>query len=337
MSQKEIPPFTICSVYHSAEAKKELEANYELTRRMNPGVSFEWLAADNTQEEVGKLDERKFKVYEGAGEKTWEYKSGWASWRHATALHALLPHIKTRFFLILDPDFYIIRPNWIQVVLAYMEEEGAAFFGSVMHPRYYSKFRYFPSTHCFFGDRSRVALEEMNFMPGENFGEKHPPSRFLRAIAHMPRVLQRILLTITFQDRKFIGDSRDTAYLLFKKFYGNSSIRYQLLTPVYTPWRDLHFPANLFYLPNRFIELFLPDRLCFIPKQKGYFVRQGFREYGAPDIRAIQPHWEEYMWQSKPFGLHLRGTRSKKGYIAHDFQDDFERVKAILEGLDARD
>ena len=39
---------TILSVYHSKESRELLKINAELTRKLNPGVDFEWILADNT-------------------------------------------------------------------------------------------------------------------------------------------------------------------------------------------------------------------------------------------------------------------------------------------------
>ncbi|TSC74297.1 MAG: hypothetical protein G01um101433_1080, partial [Parcubacteria group bacterium Gr01-1014_33] len=304
-----MPQLSIVSVYHSRESKEELEQNYNLVSAMNPDVHFEWLAGDNTQDDVlPKIDPVKFRVFRGAGNEFWGYKPGWASLRHATALHNVFPHARNRFLLIIDPDFYIVRKNWIREVTLHMEKQKLAFFGSIWHPRYYSKYRYFPTTHCLFIDLEKVQLAELTFMPGD---AKESHSKLMKIIKKFPRLLHRSLFGLTFQNRVFIGDSRDAGYEFFKKFYGRPGIHYGLLTAVYSPFRELHFPANILYLPNRFIEFFLPDRLCFIPKKKGYFVSQGFRELGCPDIRGMNPDWEEYLWQGKPFGVHLRGTKSK--------------------------
>ena len=333
--QRQMPQLSICSVYHSAESREELEQNYELVSAMNPGIYFEWLVGDNTQDDlIPKVDAKKFKVFRGAGNEFWEHKPGWASLRHATALHNTFPHTRTRFLLIIDPDFYIVRKNWIREVILQMEKEKLAFFGSVWHPRYYSKYRYFPTTHCLFIDCKRVPPDELTFMPGAMV--KHA-SRFTKSIGKLPQPLRRFFFMLTFRDRAFIGDSQDAGYAFFKKFYGDPGIHYKLLTPVYAPLRELRFPSNAFYWPNRFIEFFLPDRLCFIPKKRGYFVSRGFRQLGYPDIRGMHPDWEEYLWQGKPFGIHLRGTKSKTGYNPHDFGDDFKQVKTILESFCSRE
>ena len=74
--------------------------------------------------------------------------------------------VTTRFLLILDPDFFIVRRDWIADCLAHMQAHELSFFGAAHHPRRPTKFRYFPSVMCTFVDLSRVDRHDLDFNPG---------------------------------------------------------------------------------------------------------------------------------------------------------------------------
>ena len=62
---------TICSVYHSLEAKRLLELNYKFVKICNPDVAIRWIVADNTPSGfLEKLNPQQFIVVPGAGEIT---------------------------------------------------------------------------------------------------------------------------------------------------------------------------------------------------------------------------------------------------------------------------
>ncbi len=69
------------------------------------------------------------------------------SYHHAAGLNRALERVATRYALVIDPDFYVVRPGWIAEVLAHVRAEDLAAFGAPWNPRWYQKFRYFPCTH----------------------------------------------------------------------------------------------------------------------------------------------------------------------------------------------
>lgn len=300
---------TICSVYYSSKTARQLEKNYEMTRALNPGTNIMWLVGDNSpREHPERIRQGIFSVVDGARDGEASASRARGSLQHALALKKLFPLVKTRFLLILDPDFYAVRKNWIVDVIEYMKASRLAFFGSVWHPRYYAKYRYFPTVHCFFVDLEKVPIAEIDFAP---MPEDSPKTKKGIIAMRTPRILKRFILILTFQNRKFIGDSRDTGYGMYKRFFGKKDIRYECLQPVFCPWRDRDWFARVLYIPNLMIEFFLPDRLCFTPQKRGYYSRVSFHERGFPDVAG--QGWEEYLWQDKPFGVHVRGTKYRGG------------------------
>lgn len=321
---------TICSVYHSEQNKKLLELNYDLTRLLNPNTELHWIAADNTLPgAVERIDEKKFVLMPGIRKEEMpplDIPATIGSFHHAMAINKQLAGIKSKFVLILDSDFYILRPNWIHEILAYMQEHNLAFLGSTWHPKYYSKYRYFPSVHCFFVDLDKVSADKLDFRP-----DPEPKHKGKSKKIRLPWVAERALQAVSMRDRRFIGDSRDTGWRVYREFSGRADLGRECVQPVFKP--ELHFGAfaNMVYIPNRIIEFFLPDRLCFIPKRSNYYSSMSFGEMGYAD--AMGKGWEEFVWQGKPFGVHLRGTRSKIGYRGGDFNDELGQIRATLEGI----
>ncbi len=310
----------ICSVYYSQKSKAVLELNGEIARELNPGASFVWHAMDNSPTGDSEplhafppgFSRMRGVSYEELGPLSAPHTKG--SFQHASAVHKFLRAQNARFVLILDYDFFIIRPNWIRDVLAHMKKNNLSFFGSVWHPRYYAKYRYFPSVHCMFIDCGRVNCPSLDFRPDpeSRSRKKSPPGRFWRMFCHLPWAMQRIFLAATFQDRQFIGSSRDTGYRLFREYGLRPDARHEEIQPVFKPREHFGRFASFFYYPNKFAEWFLPDRMSFIPQKKGYFSKKGFCDFGHPENAREQKEWEEYLWQGAPFGIHLRGTKAEK-------------------------
>lgn len=323
---------TICSVFHSPRSQQLLECNYDLVEKLNPGIKISWLVADNSPPgSTETLDPKKFRVIPGVQRAEMPpllVAHSVGSFQHAMAINKQLPLVTTRFALILDNDFFIVRLNWIHAIVSHMDHAGLTFFGSTWYPCYYAKYRYFPSVHCFFIDLARVDRTLLDFRP------EPESSPFRRAVkekplqrrSRMPWILQRLIFWATLKDRKFIGSSRDTGWRVFSLFGKKRDVRVECVQPVFR--HELHFGAfaNLFYLPNRIVEKFLPDRLAFIPKKKGYSTHMRFRELEYPDM--LGRGYEEYFWRGKPFAFHLRGTRSGIGY---DRRKDFSEEISFIE------
>jgi hypothetical protein len=151
---------TICSVsFHSG---LHLAANYELTRQANGDVA--WIVAQNGPFEG--LD--RFKVVAGAAPPTsigpGNQNIKIASYHHALGLNATIPHIKTRYALFLDPDFFVVPP--LGLVIDHMKSRELSFFGApyAIDPQKPRR-QDFPCAFCMFVDSQRVDLQAFDFMP----------------------------------------------------------------------------------------------------------------------------------------------------------------------------
>ena len=302
---------TICSVYHSRESKRLLELNYNLVRTLNPDADIRWVVANNTPDGFSeKLDPKKFIIVKGADEISGLLPWMWGSYRHSRALKNTLPHIATRYALILDIDFYILVPSWMNIIPQHMQEAKLAFFGVPWNPSYQRKWRYFPSPHTLFIDLNRVPRDQLDFEPV--FPDMLHPTLGLRI-----KERAKFFLPDSLRRRLELGTYSDTGYPIYKRFSGIT--RHECPQPVFRKTPTI-------------IDQMLPDRLSFIPKRPGYFTPIGFREQGFPD--CVSEGWEEFMWRDRPYGFHIRGTHKLHndvdGNIAHVHTVLDECVKKIL-------
>ena len=308
---------TICSVYHSSETKALLELNYDVVKKMNPGVQIRWIAADNTPKGfTDKIDEHKFTVVPGA--ESIRPVLGWliGSYRHADALNNSLSHITTRFVVFLDMDFYIVRKDWMRDVILHMQEKNITFFGVPWHPVHFVKIRYFPGPQALFIDLKKVSVSQLDFRPCFDY-IMHPTlwSRCARKIKKIKDAASK---------RMTIGTCPDTGFKIYCRFRDRAT--YEYVTPVFVPAVDLpHIPEA-----TSMWEKILPDSLSYIPKKAGYYTESGFSSAGFPDARA--QHWEEFMWNGHPFGFHIRGGTHK---MRENTREKMQQLHRILAGFDA--
>lgn len=329
---------TICTVYHSENHKRLVRLNTEVTASLNPDFPVRWVIADNTAKgSPGGFDRPDVRVVRGLVQS--ELPSGIfphivGSFHHSYALNKIVATVNTRFLLVLDCDFYVTRHHWLAEALSHMKAHNLAFFGSTWHPKHYREYRYFPSVHCLFIDLQKIDKADLDFRPQAGICAEGKPDKL--PVRKSPpdwkwlRILKRLAIAVTFRDRKIIGSSRDTGYALFQRFYRHPTLAYECIQAALVP--HLHFSpmARMLYRPNSVVEKFLPDRLCFIPKDKSYYITVRFRDRGLFDVAG--QGWEEYWWKQEPFAIHLRATLSKVGY-KRNFEDDFGLIKKALGGF----
>lgn len=303
---------TICSV--SFRSAPYLRLNRQLTVALNPWAAWKWIVVENTPEGAeGRLGpEEGFAVLEGLPQTFAGPASG--SYHHGTALNLALAGIETRFALFLDPDFYIVRPEWLREIVSHMKENNLAFFGAPWHPRWIQKYRYFPCVQCMFVDLEKVDLREFDFTPdcahlltepgAQDAAEEEEKAHggLLQRSRTALGELARNLRLITFSD---VNCTHDTGFHVYDRFHVKKQLASECVTPVYNLRTDYTGPKIPASPVGRLLRRVVPDNLSFIPTRPGYFTNEGFRSRGLPDIAG--EGWEEFMWRGEPFGFHLRG------------------------------
>lgn len=147
-----------------------IRANIELIALLNRDCDYRVYVLDNSSGLNGAPIDIKSElvtILEGVPQDTSYSPHCRGSYHHAAALNRFLreDHVSTRYLLILDPDFYILQESWVAAVLSYMDEKGLSFFGAPWHPKWFTKYRYFPCAHCMFIDRDRIDVKTLDFTP----------------------------------------------------------------------------------------------------------------------------------------------------------------------------
>jgi hypothetical protein len=324
---------TICTVV-LAEHRPYFRESVEAVTSLGGADGWRWIVVDNSQnglEGFFPCDDARFVAIPGAESR----KVGRRSYHHAAGLHLALPLVRTRFLLILDPDFYILRPNWLRDIPAHMDRNNLAFFGAPWHPRWSTKYRYFPSVHCLFVDLNQVPLADLDFMPdipqllrpktGEDEAERRPGwlSRFTIGVA---KVLVSLLPGAR---RRRVSASRDTGWHVFARFGHADGVHHETVQPVVRFAKDFRgAKPHLGWALGRSLERLFPERLRYLPGEPGYYSLEGFKESGWPD--ASGEGWEEHMWNGAPFGAHFRKSYHDRLTPDRDRSDDLALVRRLV-------
>jgi len=320
---------TICTV--SYKHKSLIEENIQFIQKMNPCIAVSWIIVENTPEGVaGRMNIGKKDNVEVLVGSLNNFKGiATASYHHASGLNKALPLVRTRYVLVLDPDFFIIRPNWINDVVDYMENRNLSFFGAPYNPKRYMKYRYFPCIHCVFIDLKQVDSKKLDFNP--QYDQVHLLDNHTKAQIESSRfggeLFYRFIQPIKHNLRLFIkrkaviGSSRDTGYELFLIFAKH--FKSECIQPVFKIGFSDVCPKYLMSWLNRLIEFFLPDEMCYFPKKKDYYSSVSFKDLGYLDM--FNKGWDEFVWQGKPFGFHLQGAKKDGSTTDHSQEMYFLR------------
>lgn len=303
---------TICTV--SFRSQDYLNLGWELTRQLNNAGkhSWEWIVVENTPEgdpERLAPGDESFRILSGIDMTNVKSKYP-AGYQHAAGLNKALSQVKSRYALILDPDFFVIRKNWISDLIEHMQRNHIVFLGSPYHPKWYMKIRYVPVAYCLLIDLEQVNRSDLDFIvryPPEKEGGGKIKKSLPESLRKIFRPASHLLSWLIF-NRKLIEAERDTGWHLYdkiKKVGTENYYKYECLIPVFHPSEDFTGKEHLPQALNEVIEKFLPDHRSYIPKKAGYFSQSGFKERGYADLNARE--WEEYLWRGEPFGFHLRG------------------------------
>jgi hypothetical protein len=319
---------TICSVYHSVHSKRFLELNRELVELLNPERSFDWIVVDNTSDDYTgeRIDSSKFQVIRGVSMaeyqkqlKPWQ-ESFKASMHVGYALNMAMRQVKTRYALVLDGDFYIVRKNWVDDVLAYMKGNNLALMGVPWHPRWHKKTRYFPTLHALFVDARQIPPASLDFRPQYETPDELPVDlKLSKATSLISAIKNNIRM------RKLVGSSKDCAHSMYER-YKESRFRYNIFTPVFKPYqKDGRVERTI----KLWIDLIMPDRFSLTPRPSSYSTKS-FKDRGFFD--AMGKGWEEFVWKNKPFGFHMRNT----GDIKRDKDEDLQILQSGLRDFKAK-
>lgn len=322
-----------------------LRKNIALARAMNPGMHFHWLVVQNTPgpDAASDLaeDDPDFYVIPGPKNTAMEAKSvGYGSFQHAKAVNIAMAYCRSRFAVVLDPDCYILYPNWMSRIRGMMKRNKVCFWGTPYHPERLNSFNvfgrtymYFPTAICLFINRRELQSRhyfELDFTPPVR-GEYNwmATQRGIRSIMAERAGLLNRLAKVTRQYGwkgllsvqrlvciKYGWDPRkDIGYFIYKTYRRRVKYGY---TPMYYKRR----PPLLFSL----FKFLIPQSFSAYPKRRNYWLTKPFDFLPQEVIER----WEQFFFKGEPFALHV----GKVTYNAT--QSDPELLEEILNAWIAR-
>lgn len=333
--------FTIISV--SFRSRKLLELNYDLVKFLNPGVKLRWIVVQNTPEnelhEDLQMDDSRFEVIKGPVITKMEASSiGYGSFHHAKALNLAISYTDADKFLILDPDCFMLLPDWIRLVEKHMDQMHLGFFGAPYHPKKVQNYKEFPSAICMFINRKLLednhhffldfspdmshrfyarnyycALEgTLNCKMGRYFlfGSQEAPLRW----ADGPLLLQ-VWLQRKFP-QLFPNFYRDTGFRIYGYYY--NCIPHEVLDVVAKDSRKLS---------TKVFEALLPNYCRTFPR-----LGKGIIEEASPLTQSLPNFCEEFHWQGQLFALHV-GAASYNETIKKNCMSILEHLRSIIPKL----
>ena len=113
----ESPQVTIITVVYDVTTIAQLDVNGKLVSRTNLGTNFEWIVGVNhkpaTELEIrGECFSRIIECYDNNHVYFKRRTGGRGSLQHGMAINKLLRYVKTKYVLILDPDFYVFVDDY---------------------------------------------------------------------------------------------------------------------------------------------------------------------------------------------------------------------------------
>ena len=337
---------TLCTV--SYESGSCLDLNWSLTASLNDIERVPWLVVENSdpssQDRVA-FDDPRFRVREGFRlDRVPSCEPEIRVCRHhALALNQLLPLVRSRYVLFCDPDFFIVRPNWIRDVTEHMEAHNLSFFGATYHPGSYNQegrffpsgnYRYFPCTWCLFIDLDKVPRSDIDFTPGLERPQSPGGSEVFKKkkTGELVKKIGSIIpMGLALGQRLGLRQSSyyaDTGYLVYQAFFENRRHPRECLT---LHWRNPLFTKSASVkeaLKKSFIKWIVPECVSPYPKDNKYFTTMQFKEFGLPDVSALG--WYEYFWRGEPFGFHVRPGMSGRGLFGLECSAGFPHLKEIV-------
>jgi hypothetical protein len=314
---------TICTVnYKNKELVKE-NLNY-ISRKINELINVYYIIVDNSGEiQVNDFKFPKTTLLKGRAVTHDDYPSSIkkpliGSLHHALALNQAIKNVRTRWLLIIDPDFIFVNPLKIHDFLNDMHLNKIVIAGVPWHPKWFYNYRYFPAPHCIFFDLDSLEKDNLDFRPDYSYKEPRRAPILLRILNKIPWV-KNCADTMLRSNIGMGGDTGSRNYNYFIKNLSPNQIKViqvginssnQIFQAIEsTNLEHSHRLLKFRHVFAKILELFLPDSWCFIPK-KNVISPKTFASFGLPDFNTLG--WEEFLWDDRPWGIHFRSFPKRK-------------------------
>ena len=141
-----------------------LEKNIELNNIFNPDSQHQTLVVDNSSDNL-TIAEDRVQIVTGVTNLAVEVMAHKRqSDGLAAALRLGIRASDTRYICVIDPDFFVCLPYWIEEMKQYMEATGTRIIAASHSPEHYIKRHTFAS-HFVFVDTRYIPKILLNFMP----------------------------------------------------------------------------------------------------------------------------------------------------------------------------
>lgn len=239
-------------------------------------------------------------------------KGDLGSFHHAAALTKALKLVKTRYVLIMDPDFFVLPRHWIRSLLDTMIGEKLVCIASTWHPRWTFQPRYTATVHFMLLDLKTIALDQISLDPQlENYTRLR---NRLYSFGLPSRLVKRLMQ----------GAFRDTGCELVDLLQHRPS-EVRLLTPI--------FEASRYYRSRSLLlNAVLTDALSLTPKRKAFYSTESFLQSLEPELYA--KGCEEFLWNESPFAIHLRQVGRRLS--AHEKNQEIDHLSESLSNIIAK-
>lgn len=292
--------FDLDIVTVSYESDAHILRNVSLMKSLNPGFSYRYIVVKNDPGPSALENCKDIVLVPGTPPRSSDPGEG--SYHHAEGIHEGMKHVTSRYVLVLDPDFFVVVPNWMSKVTAHARENDLSFLGALWSPVKIRKYRYFPCVHFMLIDALRVPVKELDFSP--DFHGSNWRSQLVESLP-LPYSWRRVLL---------IGNARDTGWKIKRTYYRRPGFQTEYMTSVvkYREFRDLR-KMNPY---PKWVVRRIPDKWSLMPKKPCC----RFEGYLTQDGRLEERAWEEFWWQDQLFAIHLRnvGRREKLSELGDD-------------------
>jgi hypothetical protein len=304
------PDITIisCSYGHS----EILNHNIQLMRRKNQYCQFKWVVAECTPAQDQGLYpplSKEFDLIQGQDKPTQYYAP--SSYQHALSLNKALQYVETRYLLVLDPDFFVLRKESLSEMIGYMKSKHIHLLGVPWHPRHYIKYKDFPCLHCLMIDTAHIDKASIDFQPIYENGQLTEFAKLpiymnkpwmlsiVRHLGFVDRVLSFLRIDLlSYSKRLTIGRSMDTGARLYMQYFQDDNVSVETLMPIRHKSQSVSIAKPGLY-KERIVDRLMPRHFKLDP---GPYSSLGslFSTVSAD----LAP--EEFSWKGLYFGFHLR-------------------------------
>ncbi len=296
------PPLTILTVViekHYGYIGQQIA----LIDALNPGADYRLLVVDNASAGSPSLrvDDPRCTVIAGVDAANFPAE-GRGSYHHAAALNGALAQVDTRHLLIIDPDFFVVRPGWIADCLHRMQDRALYFFGAPWHYLSFRKWRYFPCVHFLLIDLEKAKTDRLDFTPSIVEDRRWLNSAAAKWLKRRAPLLHSISL---------IESRRDTGWRLRRTFGRRGRERSEVLLPVLDVEIELDRPKSFGRPRSHWIEQLLPRRWSFLPAPGTWVDPADVQGLDQPELQSLDP--ETFAWRGAPFAFHMRRNMRDKG------------------------